>query len=823
MGLRHLLPEVTTGSARSAIVLSLCIILPFGPAVSQEMKSPHHGQTLDWSQSWPRALVYGIRHDSDDGTELGEVWYPCGYANGLDHFGRAAVDAFTVGLRFAVPGLEQGQEVKYARLRLAAQGGDVTSGAHLVIRGVDEDSPETFSDVRRPSVLPKSDAAATWEIGTAWESLGSAAGLYYSSPNVADIINEIISRPSWGQGVEGRVLILTIEADGCPEGEPNYLRFEDYTVDPTLRDEARLEIYHTLASAFLGKPMLGRPTDTSVTMNMISLLNLDIYAEYGSQSGVYPYSTAPLLNQPAQEPIEIVIAGLEPDSTYHYRIRYREPGDSTYLAGMESRFHTQRAPGASYVFTIQADSHLWPLECRSDTAGLALYKQTIRNIGHDEPDFHVSMGDLSFVEHYHERDICTMQEAIERYLDQRAYLDTVTHSAPFFLVLGNHEAEQGWRVADPADSVAVWGALARKQVIPNPAPDRFYRGDETIAEGCGVRENYYAWEWGDALFVVLDPFWYTLVKPHHNGGEGSENPWDWTLGEDQYNWLYDTLHGSDAKWKFVMIHHLVGGVRSLCGTFWTPYGRGGIEAAKHWVDNRGSYEWGGENVWGLYTFPIRRYGWAHGPIHDMMVNAGVTFVFHGHDHVFVHQELDGVIYQECPQPVDATYGDGWYANAHYRLGTKLNNSGHLRVTVRPDYVQVDYVRSVLPKDEPLLEDGNLIYNGQVSYSYAVGIAGMTESAPGAGRPCLLGNRPNPFGRETRIRLHLPGQNIVSLKIYDIKGQLVSALLEGALEEGTHDITWDVLSGGGRPVAPGVYFSRLEAGETVDTRKMLLLR
>jgi DNA repair exonuclease SbcCD nuclease subunit len=38
----------------------------------------------------------------------------------------------------------------------------------------------------------------------------------------------------------------------------------------------------------------------------------------------------------------------------------------------------------------------------------------------------------------------------------------VTHSIPFFLVLGNHEGEQGWRGANQADSLDLWGAVARK-------------------------------------------------------------------------------------------------------------------------------------------------------------------------------------------------------------------------------------------------------------------------------------------------------------------------------------------------------------------------
>jgi hypothetical protein len=799
------------------------ILLCHESALPQEWGGVEASRALDWTESWPGALVYAIEQNIDDGTEVGGIWYPQGYTGSLNFLGKSADQPFTVGLRFRVPDLEQGQVVKYARLRLAAQGGHLTSGAHLVIRGADEDSPEPFSYLRRPSMLPKTDAVRDWIIGNVWKAPGATAALPYSSPDLREVVNEILSRPSWGRGIEGKTLILTIEGGDCPQAETNFLKFEDYSTDPETRYEAILEVYPTLADAFVGKPVLGRPTDTSVTINMINLLSIDVYARYGTGSGVYSDSTVPVLDQPAGEPVEIVIEGLEPDATYYYRVDYREAGDSVYLAGMEGRFHTQRSPASSYVFTIQADCHIWPMKCTGDTAGLNLYVRSIDNIGLDNPDFHFSLGDFAHVEYYHDRDVLTGQEAVERYLDQRAYLDRILHSVPFYLALGNHEGEQGWRVADPADSVAVWGARARKAVIPNPGPDGFYSGDGTVTECCGERQSYYAWQWGDALFIVLDPFWYTTTKPHCAGGGGSENPWDWTLGEDQYNWLYDTLHNSSATWKFVLTHHLVGGVLTRRGIFLTPYGRGGIEAAKYEVDNRGSYEWGGEDGWGSYVFGCKRPGWSHGPIHDMMVNEGVTILFHGHDHVFVHQVLDGVIYQTCPQPSDCSYGDGWYDDGHYRLGEKRNNSGHLRVTVTPGYVQVDYVRSVLPEDEPLLEDSSLVYNRQVCYSYSVGIAGTRQADACGERPCLVGNRPNPFSAQTLIGLRMPRRGEISLKIYDVKGSLAATVLEGPLAAGTQEIPWDVTSHDSRRYASGVYFSRLESAGTVQTRKMLLVR
>jgi hypothetical protein len=127
------------------------------------------------------------------------------------------------------------------------------------------------------------------------------------------------------------------------------------------------------------------------------------------------------------------------------------------------------------------------------------------------------------------------------------------------------------------------------------------------------------------------------------------------------------------------------------------YGRGGIEVAKHKVDGRPSFEWGGENKKGGMVFAQKRPGWKHGPIHDLLVAEKVAIVFHGHDHFYAKQDLDGIVYQECPQPVNARsfcYKD----IGQYKHGVLLPSAGHLNVTVDPGFVKVDYIRSFPPEE-----------------------------------------------------------------------------------------------------------------------------
>jgi hypothetical protein len=80
-----------------------------------------------------------------------------------------------------------------------------------------------------------------------------------------------------------------------------------------------------------------------------------------------------------------------------------------------------------------------------------------------------------------------------------------------------------------------------------------------------------------------------------------------------------------------------------------------------------------------------------------MVKTGVTIFFQGHDHLFARQEKDGVIYQEVPNPADATYTA--FNEEAYRSGDRHPNSGYLRVNVASDRATVEYVRMFLPRDE----------------------------------------------------------------------------------------------------------------------------
>ena len=417
--------------------------------------------------------------------------------------------------------------------------------------------------------------------------------------------------------------------------------------------------------------ILGTPTDKTVSLKAIADSDIEAYFEYGTSVENLSQKTASASYNKG-DILDIVIDNLSPNTQYYYRMMSRTLGSSECKPLESGTFHTQRTTGETFTFTIQADSH------RDENSDISIYETALKNVLNDEPDFHIDLGDTFMGEKLGKSKELTLQ----RYMEDRAFFAQVSHSVPLFLVNGNHEGENGWNMQEGADNIGTWAFTNRLMYFPNTKPDEFYSGSE---QGKG---NYYSYIWGDAQFIMLDPFWFSQQK-----ARSDEDGWNYTLGKEQYDWFKNTLETSNAKYKFVFVHNLVGG-----------YGkdaRGGAEAAKF-------FEWGGYNADGSYGFDKMRSGWEK-PIHQLMIENKVTAVFHGHDHFYAKQELDGIIYQLVPQPSHPGNDVKNVDEYSYKDGVFLPPAGHLRIIVSPEEVKVDYVKASTQSSQ----------NGSIAYSYTI--------------------------------------------------------------------------------------------------------
>lgn len=440
---------------------------------------------------------------------------------------------------------------------------------------------------------------------------------------------------------------------------------------------------------FSAQELLGRPTDTSITINASAINDLDAYYEYGPAPGSYTSQTTPIRFS-ANEPVHVLIGGLKPNTRYYYRMRYKELNAAEFSARTEHTFHTQRPPGSTFTYVVQFDPHMM------ETNDPEAFKLSLNKMLADNPDFMLDLGDTFFIDRYTRLGPVTKEQITGRVQLMRSYFDIVNHSVPLFLVNGNHEGEWGRHLDGTANNLAVLGTLGRKEYFPNPEPNSFYSGDTNKEEFVGLRQAYYAFEWGDALFIALDPYWYQPEPPELAGD------WSVTLGRTQYEWLKTVLENSNSEFKFVFSHNLIGGL-NMRGQM-----RGGIETVKY-------KEMGGYNLDGTWGFDEARPGWAM-PIHQLLVAHDATIYFHGHDHLYVKQDLDGIVYQEGPVPARSGLYDATNSakNFNYNHGTVIGGSGYLRVHVSPNDVKVDYVQTYLPGEEDTVHK-----DGMVAHSYTI--------------------------------------------------------------------------------------------------------
>ncbi|HEY6478240.1 MAG TPA: metallophosphoesterase [Polyangia bacterium] len=409
----------------------------------------------------------------------------------------------------------------------------------------------------------------------------------------------------------------------------------------------------------LGAPLVFAPTPSGFGLSVVlrsgdpTTLALQLRADDEA-----PWTSAGRPQSPASDIAQWNVGGLAPGRRYDYVVVASSDAD----AGSASPLYVGSAatappPGRPFTFALIADSHIEPRDPvpPGETVvddGYGTMEQTLLDVaaqvGMASPDFVINLGDMV---DYHlfgfNAPPPDASWARLAYLNYRRLLGDTVGRAAHFPVIGNWDGESGCNSPEEIARSMTEGLL----YAPGPGPD-------TYPEGGSANGDYYAFTWGDALFVTLNVMTYTPTC--HLLSDGPGLPDDWTLGAAQLAWLRQTLANATSKWRFLFIHHTDGGAAGDSDE--SAYGRGGAQAAHV-----------GEQA----------------VIQAMMVQYGVQVFFYGHDHVFTDAVVEGVHYT-----LPGSAGAPWkFDSSETGYSLYWTESGYARVSVAPEQAEIDFIAS----------------------------------------------------------------------------------------------------------------------------------
>jgi hypothetical protein len=185
---------------------------------------------------------------------------------------------------------------------------------------------------------------------------------------------------------------------------------------------------------------------------------------------------------------------------------------------------------------------------------------------------------------------------------------------------------------------------------------------------------------------------------------------------------------------------------------------------------------------------------------------------------------DLIVYGGCPlrafdvlQPIEPTVMQMSYGSPTHDNGAVISNvNGNARVMLSG--FAFEYIR-----DDECNGDMDRARHLHDIITWLGNLVPQPTAAGGALRNALAQNYPNPFNPTTTIAFSIKSRGVVSVRVYNVAGELVRTLVNENRAAGPHAVVWDGRNDTGSPVASGVYFYRLVTKGFSQTRKMVLLK
>ncbi len=403
-------------------------------------------------------------------------------------------------------------------------------------------------------------------------------------------------------------------------------------------------------------PLLSCPTETSIR---ITALNDKVPTEAVIElrkEGIGNWERKSGLKVSAYEILNWNLKDLTPATRYEYRVLTKQ-GSEELRPAANGSFRTQRKSPATYTAVLLTDSHTGYFPAGSGP--VLTLDQVVQNAARAKAEFVLDLGDNVAWRGSREFAQTSSNGALSAYAQYRRQIGPLSMHCPHFSVIGNWVGENG---KFPERNIE-FAAAARRTLLPGP-------NHLTYPQGGSEREDYYAFSWGDALYVILNV--QTYSKPSDPAGlpnlmSDVNRITEWTLGEKQMAWFEATLKNASERYRFVCIHHPAAG--NAGDALNTMYGRGGARA------------------WNIGE---------QARIHALMKKHKVQIFFYGHDHVFVDDIVEGIHYT-----LPGSAGAPWkFTKEETGYERSWPDSGHAQLDITPEKATVTFINI----------DGRILHN-----------------------------------------------------------------------------------------------------------------
>lgn len=395
--------------------------------------------------------------------------------------------------------------------------------------------------------------------------------------------------------------------------------------------------------------LLSCPTETSIRITALNHKNAAEAVIELRKEGLQDWERRPpALKIAPYERLDWTLKDLSSATRYEYRVLLKPAGEESPRPAAVGSFRTQRKGPASYTVVLMTDPHTGSFPPGSGPV-LTLDK-VVQNAARAKAEFVLDLGDNVAWPGSREFAQKNSNGALSAYAAYRRQIGPLSMHCPHFAVIGNWAGESG---KFPEKSIQTVAAVRRALL---PGPDH-----QTYPQGGSENEDYYAFSWGDALYVILNIQTYSKPSAPERFptlmADVNEIT-EWTLGGKQMAWFETTLKNATERFRFVCVHHPAGG--NAGDSLNTLYGRGGARA------------WNvGEQV----------------KIHSLMKKHKVQIFFYGHDHVFVDDVVEGIHYTlpgSCGAPWKFTKQETGYERF-------WPDSGHAQLDVTPEKATVTFI------------------------------------------------------------------------------------------------------------------------------------